>query len=70
MPRHRNLLNVGTAEPLPTGWSRRVPAQQPQVDNLIGREIRVRGGHAGIGSNHVPIRPGISISAGKRAVRR
>lgn len=30
--------------------SKRVPAQQPQVDDSIGREIRVQGGHAGIPS--------------------
>src|ERR1019366_1370028 len=40
----------GFPKPLPTQWSKRVPPQQPQVDDLIGREIRVRGGHAGIPS--------------------
>ena len=40
----------GFPKPLPTRWSKRVPPQQPQVDDLIGREIRVRGGHAGIPS--------------------
>jgi hypothetical protein len=35
-------------EPLLPRWSKRVSPQQPQVDDSIGREIRVRGGHSGI----------------------
>src|ERR1019366_4485164 len=40
--------DVKLSQPLPTQWSGRVPPQQPQVDDSIGRELRVRGGHAGI----------------------
>src|ERR1035437_10125243 len=36
------------SKPSPTRWSKRGLPLQPQVDDSIDREIRVRDGHAGI----------------------
>jgi hypothetical protein len=49
-PESTKLPISGSPSPCPTRWSKRVSPHQPQVDDLIGREIRVRGGHAGIPS--------------------
>jgi hypothetical protein len=47
-----NPVISGFPKPLPSRWSKRVFSAEPQVDDSIGREIRVRGGHTGIPSGH------------------
>ena len=40
------------SQPLPTGWSKRVLPQQPQVNESNAREIRVSAGQPGIPFDH------------------